>query len=537
MIDDPNTGTPTDTLTIDLTNDGTGQQGTFTGGGLGTLTEVSPGHWTLVDLAANIQTDAAALLFNPAVGAANTAVTTTFALQDTSSAAPTTPSAIDGATTVTDTVRGPTITGTVSGQRTTNGAPIHPFSGVTLTDSFLGIDAMTIQLSNLGLTGTLTGSGISLGVAGAYVVLAASPGAITTALNAAVFTPASAPAGGVTPTTFTLTDISTGGPMATDSNTTLTNTNPTDTILFQNVDGQASIWQLNATNFIGGGAAGSNPGSDWTAIGLGDFFGGPGAAPADILWQNTSTGQASIWEMNGTNVEGGGGITDGLGGPSVNPGTDWKVVGTGQFDGAGSSDILLQNVDGQASIWDMTGNAITGGGQVSPNPGQGWTAVGTGDFNHDGTSDILWQNTSTGAVSIWNMGGTGGTTVESGGPVNSGGVPVSPGADWKAIGTGNFSGDGYADDIIFQNTTTSQVSIWNIGPGETLTGGGAVATPGTGWSAIGSDGGGSEILLQNTNGQTSIWDMSGTTIAGGGPTSAHPGPNWAAVGLAGHAIV
>ena len=214
------------------------------------------------------------------------------------------------------------------------------------------------------------------------------------------------------------------------------------------------------------------------------------------------------------------------------------MVGTGQFDGAGSSDILLQNVDGQASIWDMAGNAITGGGQVElHNPGQGWRAVGTGDFNHDGTSDILWQNTSTGAVSIWNMGGTGGTTVESGGPVNSGGVPVIPGADWKAIGTGNFSGDGFADDIILQNTATSQVSIWNIGPGETLTGGGAVATPGTGWSAIGSDGGGSEILLQNTNGQTSIWDMSGTTIAGGGPTSADPGPNWAAVGLAGHAIL
>ena len=49
LIDDPNAGAPTDTLTIDLTNDGTGQQGTFTSGGFGTLTEVSPGHWTLVD--------------------------------------------------------------------------------------------------------------------------------------------------------------------------------------------------------------------------------------------------------------------------------------------------------------------------------------------------------------------------------------------------------------------------------------------------------------------------------------------------------
>ena len=367
---------------------------------------------------------------------------------------------------------------------------------------------------------------------------------ITAALDASVFTPTSLGLlpGSVVPTTFTLSDVSTGlRRTTTDAATTLTNTTPTDSVLFQNVDGRASIWQLNATNLIGGGAVGSNPGPDWAAIGLGNFFGNPIAVPADILWQNTSTGQASIWEMNGTNVLGGGLITNGIGGASVNPGTDWKVVGTGQFDGGGtSSDILLQNVDGQASIWDMTGNAITGGGQVEDlagdalNPGTNWKAVGTGDFNHDGTSDILWQNTSTGAVSIWNMGGTGGTTVDSGGEVTTGGATVTPGVDWKAIGAGNVNGGGFSDDIIFQNSTTSQVSVWNIGAGETLTGGGAVATPGTNWTAIGSNGGGSEILLHSASGDTSTWNMANNAIAGGGMISANHGPGWAAVALAGH---
>ena len=65
------------------------------------------------------------------------------------------------------------------------------------------------------------------------------------------------------------------------------------------------------------------------------------------------------------------------------------------FNGDSHSDILWQNANGQASIWDMNGNTLTGGGPVSPNPGPSWKAIGTGDFNGDGHSDILWQNTST----------------------------------------------------------------------------------------------------------------------------------------------
>ena len=56
------------------------------------------------------------------------------------------------------------------------------------------------------------------------------------------------------------------------------------------------------------------------------------------------------------------------------------------------------------------------------------------------------------------------------------------------------------------------------------------ANPGPSWHAIGTDGG-SDILLQSTSGQISIWDMSGNTIIGGGPVSANPGSSWRGVGL------
>ena len=119
----------------------------------------------------------------------------------------------------------------------------------------------------------------------------------------------------------------------------------------------------------------------------------------------------------------------------------------------------------------MDGTKLIDGGPVSPNPGPSWHAIGTGDFNHDGFSDILFQNASTGQLSIWEMNGN----------KLTGGGPVSP-------------------------------------------------NPGPSWHAIGTDGG-SDILFQNTSGQASIWDMSGTSLVGGGAVSPSPGPSWRAVGL------
>ena len=285
-------------------------------------------------------------------------------------------------------------------------------------------------------------------------------------------------------------------------------------ILWQNAStGQGSIWDMSGSTLVGGGPVSPNPGPSWTEIGTGDFN---HDGHSDILWQNAS-GQASIWDMNGNSLIGGGPV-------SPNPGPAWKAIGTGDFTDDGFSDgILWQNKStGQASIWDMSGNTLVGGGPVSPNPGPAWKAIGTGDFNKDGSSDVLFQNASNGQVSIWEMHGN---TLIGGGPVSP-----NPGPAWHAIGTGDFNHDGFSD-ILFQNASSGQISIWEM-HGNTLTGGGPVSpNPGPSWHAIGTDGG-SDILFQNTSGQASIWDMSGTNLVGGGPVSPSPGPSWRAVGLA-----
>jgi len=92
-----------------------------------------------------------------------------------------------------------------------------------------------------------------------------------------------------------------------------------------------------------------------------------GGSSSDILWQNTG-GQASIWEMSGTNIIGGGPL-------SANPGPSWTEIGTGDFNDDRHSDILWQNANGQASIWEMNGTNVTGGGPVASNPGPSWLAL------------------------------------------------------------------------------------------------------------------------------------------------------------------
>ena len=87
-------------------------------------------------------------------------------------------------------------------------------------------------------------------------------------------------------------------------------------------------------------------------------------------------------------------------------------AGTGDFNGDGKSDILWQNSStDDVWIWEMDGTTQIGGGSVGPG-GAGWKIAATGDYNGDGKSDILWQNSSTNSAWIWEMNGT--TQIASG---------------------------------------------------------------------------------------------------------------------------
>ena len=145
-----------------------------------------------------------------------------------------------------------------------------------------------------------------------------------------------------------------------------------------------------------------------------------GDGKADIVWQHDN-GAAALWLMDGSNVTFAGQI-----GP-FNPGPNWEIEGTGDFNGGdGKSDIIWQHDNGLTAMWQMDGTNATFVGAVGPfNPEAPWDIKATGDFNGDSKADILWQNDD-GTPVIWTMDGTNVASIGAAGSFN-------PGSDWQVI--------------------------------------------------------------------------------------------------------
>jgi hypothetical protein len=108
--------------------------------------------------------------------------------------------------------------------------------------------------------------------------------------------------------------------------------------------------------------------------------------------------------MNGTT------LLDGrLLNPSRVPDTDWKIVGAGDFNADGQADIVWQHqTTGEASVWLMNGTTLVSGRLLTPAgvSDTNWKIKAVTDLTGDGKPDLVWQNISTGYLAVWLMNGT-----------------------------------------------------------------------------------------------------------------------------------
>ena len=297
-------------------------------------------------------------------------------------------------------------------------------------------------------------------------------------------------------------------------------------------NGNDSLLSGNGNDWLEGG-----DGADTLDGGLGDdnLFGGGGA---DILlgglgmdtldggggidtavYGFASTGALTRNADGSWSVAKAGGETDHLIGIERVQFSDTTVVirqpSSTDMTGDGFGDVLLQNATtGDVYLWGLDGTGLTKSGFVGWTPGADWRAAGTGDANGDGIADVLLQNTATGDCYLWALDGTtdgAGSVIASA----SGFVGWTPGAQWRAVGMADFNGDGLADALL-QNSETGDCYLWQL-DGTTLVGNGFAGwTPGAAWRAAGigdfnADGMADIVLQNNETGDCYLWLMNGGT--------------------------
>ena len=217
-------------------------------------------------------------------------------------------------------------------------------------------------------------------------------------------------------------------------------------LLFQHTDGRLFIWSMNDAVAVSMRA--TNPVSidpAWRVVAVDDFN---GDRRSDILIQHGTTGQVSLWYMNGVAKIG---ETVVQGAPIA-----WRVAATADIDGDGDSDIIWRHpATGQLTAWFVQNGQVSGGGALVPGSvDMNWQIAGAYDMNLDGRSDLVWQNTSTGMLYVWYMNGL---TMTQG----SGMTPVGPQPVWRLKAIADFNRNGQPD-LVWQHQSTGQLYLWHL---------------------------------------------------------------------------
>jgi hypothetical protein len=232
-------------------------------------------------------------------------------------------------------------------------------------------------------------------------------------------------------------------------------------------DAQGNLWLYPGNGSNGFGARIQlSPSTDWLAMtsiqGVGDFN---GDGHADLVARDSS-GNLLLFPGNGTS-------TNTLGAPitiAAGWGSFTGIMGIGDFDGDGKSDILARDASGALWLYPGLGSATTAvngasGGGFGPRGqvGGGWQGItiqAIGDFDNDGHEDIFVRDAN-GALFLYP--GTGNTSSPFRARIQVGGgwegltiagdassipavAPPVPAA--VSGGVGDFNSDGNSDVVV-----------------------------------------------------------------------------------------
>jgi len=209
--------------------------------------------------------------------------------------------------------------------------------------------------------------------------------------------------------------------------------------------GKNAVWYMKGATKIGYADVPAVTDLNWKIVGTGDFN---GDGWPDILWRNYVSGYNAVWYMKGASY---------LGAAYLSAVTDlnWQIVGTRDFNGDGWPDILWRyyGSGGKNAVWYMKGATYIGAALLTAVTDLNWQIVGTGDFNRDGWPDILWRyNGAGGKNAVWYMKGSS--------KIGYADLPAATDLNWKIVGTGDFNGDGWPDILWRYYGSGGKNAVW-----------------------------------------------------------------------------
>lgn len=171
-----------------------------------------------------------------------------------------------------------------------------------------------------------------------------------------------------------------------------------------------------------------------------------GDGKADVVMHNQGTGVLTYWRMNGN-------IVAGTGTAAI--GTAYFLAAAGDFNGDTYLDLVWQHGTTRAMyMWYGTGSGF-GASYSLGTLSTGWSIVGAGDVDANGKSDLLFRNPATSGFSYWIMNGA--VRVRSSDSVVS--------TAYTLVSIGDYNGDGRLD-LVWGNSARQQY-VW-FGSGTTF---------------------------------------------------------------------
>ena len=185
----------------------------------------------------------------------------------------------------------------------------------------------------------------------------------------------------------------------------------------------------------------------FTSSASGSPANGIGTGQANLVWENTTTGEHSLWTLNN-------GVPSSILNLPTIP-IQWHIAAAADFLGTGQVGLVWENTStGEHSIWVMQ-NGLPSSSINLPTIATEWRIAAAADFLGTGQAGLVWENTSTGEHSIWIMNnGVLSSTIS---------LPTIP-TEWHIAAAADFLGTGQAD-LVWENTSTGEHSIWIMNNG------------------------------------------------------------------------